>query len=79
MMTIDHETRIGATTQSLLEQAVEDDGIAAAIVMAAACIEAAEAYGAADPALELERRLGGFRSAAREALAEILRREGEAA
>lgn len=75
-------SRARAIAQSLSEQAIADEEIAEAIVLAAVCIEAARAYdgGAqADPTLELERLLVRFGRQARRSLAAILRLEGAAA
>lgn len=81
-MTLGGAAPSGAMAQSLLDQARADAEVATAILLAAACIEAAEAFGAddeADPAVALERLLAGFRTAARSALAVIIQREGAAA
>ena len=75
-------SRCHVLAEALLDQARDDGALAAAIVMAAACVEAAEAFGdgdQADPAIELERRLARLRDVARRALATIVRREGAAA
>lgn len=71
------EERAAAVAFSLLEQARDDAVLAAAIVSAAACVVAGDAFDSEAPAdHELEVRLAGFRRTARTALSMMLRREG---
>lgn len=76
---MDVAARIGAISRSLVEQAVRDPQLAAAILAAACSVAAAASHEEADPEAALERGLLKMRRRARRELAVILGRTGAAA